>query len=132
MGTSDPSEVARFEQLIGAVLESPETVPGLIQSDPLMLEATNQSAETALHWFAVENNVAAIELLLKLGAKIPDYALQHAIEAGNVEAVKTLLNAGAAMSKYKFITIVDNPIWELSSGTKARLMQCFEGRRHET
>ena len=62
---------------------------------------TNRNGRMALNWAAWNNRVAAIEMLLAMGAPIEAEnrtgfsALHHAAEAGSLEAARVLLAAGA-------------------------------------
>lgn len=61
----------------------------------------NPNGRLALNWAAWHNRVAAIEMLLAMGAPIEAEnrtgfsALHHAAEAGSLEAARALLAAGA-------------------------------------
>lgn len=46
----------------------------------MIVKAVNFSDETVLHWIALENNTATVQILIELGPPIPEYALAEAWE----------------------------------------------------
>jgi len=103
-----------FYRLLEAVLNEPEKVPAIVYESPSILEETNLSGETVLHWLAVENHTNGIKLLRSLGATIPEFALIHAVEHGHTETVILLLELGADAKGFDLDRTLNSPIWELS------------------
>tara|TARA_Y100001968_G_C19084528_1_gene584645 strand:- start:65 stop:253 length:189 start_codon:yes stop_codon:yes gene_type:complete len=52
----------------------------ITKTSPVIVKAVNFSDETVLHWIAVENNTATVQILIELGSPIPEYALAEAWE----------------------------------------------------
>ena len=126
MGRADAAEIAKFNALLRLVTEQPESVVKLAQEIPDVLEAANSTAETVLHWLAVENDVEGVKLLHGLGAQIPLFALIHAVEGGHVEMVDLPLELGARPKTYDLSKIMANPIFGLTQNKKDALTRCFE------
>lgn len=80
-----------YERLMEAVRYSPHTVASLVAAEPELLHATNYSGETVMHWFVVENDLQAVELLYSCGGQVSDYALTQACSLGSVDMVYLLL-----------------------------------------
>ena len=78
-----------------AVYHEPWKVKSLITDNPAMLEATNLSAETVIHWMIVENEIDHVRLLFECGADIPSYAIAEACSLGSLDMVDLLLCFGA-------------------------------------
>jgi hypothetical protein len=131
MGTATEEELSGFDKLLQAALEHPQTVPMLVNAQPEMLEFVNQSAETVLHWLAVENHVDGIRLLHGLGAKIPEFALIHALQAGHTETVDLLLTLGAEFTRLDPIDEIQNPIWQLPVQKQQELALCLTVHGYE-
>ena len=125
MGTATPQELDDFQTLLRAVLGSPELVPRLIRDSPRMLEANCNSAETVLHWLAVEGDENGVKLLHSLGAKIPEFALIEAIQMGHVGMVRLLVSLGARLSRYPVERVLSNPVWNLSDEQKTQIRSLF-------
>jgi len=113
-----------FYRLLDAVLHEPEKVPAIVRDSPSILEEKNLSGETVLHWLAVENHIAGIKLLRKLGASISEFALIDAAELGHTETVILLLELGASPRGMDIRAIIDNPAFNLSKKTK-RLIRSY-------
>lgn len=125
MGTADATEIAKFNALLHAVTKRPETVAAVVDASPDILEVVNHAAETVLHWLAVENDIAGVRLLHEHGAKIPLFALVHAVQGGLVDMVGLLLGLGANPGRFDFSGTVDNPIFRLAENQKVALSACF-------
>ena len=114
-----------FYRLLNAVVEEPEKVPAIVGESRSILEETNFSGETALHWLAVENHVDGIKLLRSLGAEIPEFALIHAMEMGHTETVITLLELGADPRGIDVEAILGSDLWKLSAKDKRLIRSYF-------
>ncbi|MFN2419970.1 MAG: ankyrin repeat domain-containing protein [Gemmatimonadota bacterium] len=86
--------------IAGDTLEIREAIDDGAKIDSLDTRR-NPNGRRALNWAAWNDRVAAIELLLALGAPIEAEnntgftALHHAAESGSIEAARVLLAAGA-------------------------------------
>ncbi len=96
-----------------------------------MLEFVNMSAETVLHWLAVENHIEGIRLLHGLGAKIPEFALIHALQMGHVEAVDLLLTLGSSFTLYDPIILVGSNSFDLRPHEQHELLLCLAAHGYE-
>jgi len=114
-----------FYRLLDAVLNEPEKVPSIVSERRAILEEKNCLGETVLHWLAVENHVEGVALLRLLGARIPAYAIVHAIEAGHTEMVTRLLELGGDIRGIDLEGVLGNPLWGLSQKKKEFIRRYF-------
>lgn len=121
-----------FDILLDAVLYEPHKVKDIVVENRDCLWAVNNSGENVLHWLAVENHTEGVSLLRSFGSPIPDYALVHAIEAGNLEMVILLLELGVTPNLDACRASISNPIWELSDKIKRIIRSYFEQYGHQT
>ena len=94
-GVDEYSITYRYWVLIEALFKEPSKVAAIVKAEPQLLENTSVVEETPLHFLAIEGNNDSIRLLRSLGAKIPEEAVYHAIEAGHTDTVILLLELGA-------------------------------------
>ena len=94
---SDP----RFYEFRDAVESDFATAALLIERDPTILDARNSVGETALHYLAIENQLANVEWLLDRGAEINtrdkfgDTPLSSSALLGYLPMCKMLIARGA-------------------------------------
>jgi hypothetical protein len=129
MGTATPVELAGFDRLLTAVLDTPDQVARMVSEEPALLEYVNNATETVLHWLAVENEVEGIRLLHGLGAGISEFALLHALELGHVETVDLLLSLGGDFADLDPFQAMRNPVFGLSEEKVTTLSSCLA--RHD-
>jgi hypothetical protein len=97
MATWDPLLV----ELLKAAVVDPARARQIVVQDPRVLDFRTGLGETALHYLAVENYAAAVELLIELGAsvhvvnKFGSSPLAEAQLVGATETVEVLERAGA-------------------------------------
>lgn len=115
-----------FYRLLYAVLHEPEKVPAIVREAPAILEQTNFTGETVLHWLAVENHTDGIALLRSLGATIPLFALIHAVEHGHLETIILLLELGADPEGYPVERMLEHPMREMSKREKQIIRSYFK------
>ena len=96
----------------------------MVKADPSILEVTNLTDETVLHYLAIEGHTEGIQLLRSLGAEISSWALLHALQAGQTDTVVLLLELGADPVASDCERSLDNPIWGLTKKQK-RLFRSY-------
>ncbi|MDR2688969.1 MAG: ankyrin repeat domain-containing protein [Azoarcus sp.] len=131
MGTATEEDLKGFQQLLNAVLDDPDTVPAMVCGHPEWLECVNNSAETVLHWLAVEGHVEGIKLLHRLGSAIPPFALTHALQAGHVETVDLLLTLGGSFGNIDPLKEICNPLWQFTPAKQKQLLACLEAHGYK-
>ena len=114
-----------FYRLLFAVLNEPEKVPAIVKERPAILEETNFTGETVLHWLAVENHTDGIALLRSLGAKIPLFALIHAVEHVHLETIILLLELGADPEGFPVDRMLEHPMREITKREKQIVRSYF-------
>ena len=88
-------------KLITFSVRSPKLARKLVEQHPEVLSLRTGLGETALHYLAVENQSAAVQLLIDLGAEVRvenmfgRSAIQEAMQVEAVETVEVLRKAGA-------------------------------------
>lgn len=88
-------------ELMRYAIQSPTRARDLVRKHPEVLDLRTGLGETALHYFAVENQAEAMKVLIDLGAKVDvnndfgDSALQEALQVNATAAVEVLRRAGA-------------------------------------
>ena len=120
-----------FDILLEAVLYEPHKVKDIVISNRECLRAVNYSGENVLHWLAVENHTEGVALLRSLGSPLPEFALIHALEAGQTEMVILLLELGADPNIEICKRSLNNSLWELSDKTKRLMRSYFKQYGHE-
>ena len=115
-----------FYRLLYAVLDEPEKVAAIVHERRAILEETNFTGETVLHWLAVENHTDGIRLLRSLGATIPLFALIEAVEHGHLETIILLLELGADPEGFPLERMLRNPIRDISKRERQIIRGYFE------
>ena len=88
-------------RLVQAFFSSIDEGRKLLVKEPALIEARDGLGETALHYLAVENQIAAVKVLIASGAKFNTLSdvggtpLSEAASLGYVELVTYLLSMGA-------------------------------------
>src|SRR4051794_11271378 len=88
-------------KLIRFAVNNPKLARKLIADRPAVLDLRTGLGETALHYLAIENQFAAVEMLIGLGADVNSRnhfarsALGEAMEVGAIRTVEVLRRAGA-------------------------------------
>jgi hypothetical protein len=130
--TMQPEHNGEFYRLLLAVLHEPEKVPTIVNERRSILEETNFTGETVLHWLAVENKTDGICLLRSLGAKIPLYALVDAVQLGHLQTIILLLELGADPEGYSVEEMLKCPIVKISKRKRQIIRSYFKHYGYDT
>ena len=90
-----------FYDFVVAVANDQRLASQMLQEKAEWLHATNSIGETALHYLAIENDMAGVKFLIEKGAKIDSRShsqstpLMDAAQVGNVDICLLLMEKGA-------------------------------------